>query len=327
MTRNNTGCIVSLIAALVVLVAIVGFEAVSYTPSYCARCHKAEQSFWKRSKHADAACHDCHGSRGGLSIISTKLNEYSMVLSQLTGQFDRPITAFVDNGNCMDCHTAIIDNKVIISRGIRMRHSDVISAGIRCAACHSTVAHGSATKIPTAPFMETCTPCHDGSKAPTKCDTCHVSRADPLPTGRVAPWAVTHGARWTKTHGMGNLSTCIICHARSVCVKCHGMTLPHDDSWPALHGKAAITNLERVAASDKPRSCVGCHYRTFCDGCHQMAMPHPTGFLPTHSKAYKRYGRRVCANCHNLEECNECHIKHIHPGKLRDPFLKKKAKT
>lgn len=322
---NKRGWIVALIAALVLLVAFTGFEVISYRPSFCARCHRSEYSYWSRSKHSDSTCYDCHGSTRSLSWITNKFNEYYMVVAQLTGRFREPITAFVDNGNCMACHKGIVDNPVVAAFGIRMRHSDVISAGIRCTSCHNTVAHGKATRNPTAPYMETCTPCHDGEKAPATCGTCHYKREERLPTERVAPWAVTHGEKWTKTHGMGNLRTCVICHPARKCVACHGMVIPHPAGWPMNHGKAAVGNLIAVSGPDKPRSCVGCHARSFCDGCHRLAMPHPSGFLRIHSRQYKRLGRTACESCHVLSDCDECHQKHVHPGKLRDPFLKKPA--
>jgi len=327
MSKKKTGWIVALVAVLALLIAIVGFEVVSYRPSYCGRCHRPDYSFWTRSRHADVACNDCHGSRGRLSVISNKLNEYFMVGANLTGWYEKPVTAFVDNAKCIECHKAIGQNQVVARYGIRMRHSDVMSAGMRCTACHNTVAHGRATLNPTAPTMETCTPCHDGKSAPSKCQTCHYKEEeDRPPTLRVAPWAVTHGEKWTKTHGMGNLQTCAICHPGPFCNKCHGMSLPHGTNWPLLHGKAAVKNLAVAVKTDKARSCVGCHLRSFCDGCHQMPMPHPARFLPMHSKEYKRLGRSVCENCHVLTDCDDCHTKHIHPGKLRDRYLNPEQK-
>lgn len=322
MSNNKTGWIVALVAALLLLVAIVGFEVVSYRPSYCGRCHRPDYSFWTRSSHSDVACYDCHGSRGSLSAVTNKLEEYFMVGAQLTGLYEKPVTAFVGNANCIGCHKSIIENPVVARFGIRMRHSDVIKAGMRCTECHNTVAHGRATKNPTSPFMDTCTSCHNGKQASAKCETCHYKKEeDRPPTPRVAPWAVTHGEKWTRTHGMGNLRTCAVCHTDEFCTQCHGMQLPHGTGWPAIHGHEAVKNLESVDRTDKARSCVGCHLRSFCNGCHRMPMPHPPEFLPRHWKEYKRLGKRVCENCHVLADCDDCHTKHIHPGRVRDPHL------
>lgn len=325
MSQKNKGCIVALIAALAILVAVVGFEVASFRPSFCANCHRIDHSFWTRSRHADVSCQECHSGRGNLAVVRGRLNQYYMVFAQLTGLYDRPVTAFVNNANCMACHKAILDTPIVARYGIRMRHSDIITAGIRCTQCHNTVAHGKATKNPTAPFMDTCTPCHDGKKASAKCDTCHYKdgQEKAVPTVRVAPWAITHGAKWTKTHGMGNLKTCSVCHTDVFCTDCHGMQLPHGSNWPLLHGKAAVKNQDELRPGDKARSCVGCHLSSFCEGCHQIAMPHPARFLQVHKKEYARHGKAVCMNCHIQTDCDECHVLHTHPGKLRDPLLQK----
>ncbi|RJQ51956.1 MAG: hypothetical protein C4521_11230 [Actinobacteria bacterium] len=325
MLKKNRGALIALITLLVLLLAIVASEIAAYTPSFCARCHRLDYAYWKTSTHARSTCSDCHAARGGLSWVSGPIDRTSMVLAALFGAYDPPITSFVENQNCLSCHGGIKD--AIVTRfGIRMRHADVIVAGLRCTDCHNTVAHGKATAHPRSAFMDTCTPCHDGKKAPSKCETCHTSAIDRSPTARLAPWAITHGVNWTKTHGMGNLGTCVTCHPSDACDRCHGMSLPHESNWPRLHGKAALDNGKKVRATDKARSCVGCHSRAYCDGCHQIKMPHPAGFLPMHKKEHERVGAGVCLNCHIKNECDECHVRHVHPGKLRDPYLTPEAK-
>lgn len=321
MSNNKKGLIAALIGVLALFVGIVGFEVVSYRPSFCAGCHSSDYTAWRKSTHRDTTCYDCHAKRGSLSAALNKANEYAMVVTWFTGRYDKPITAFVNNGACLVCHEDRIRFPVA-KFGIRMRHSDVIAAGMRCTDCHNTVAHGRATRSPTAPYMDTCTRCHNGGKARTSCSVCHFRRTEKIPTVRVAPWAITHGAKWTKTHGMGNLTTCTVCHPRNYCVRCHGLTLPHRRNWPSFHGKAAIANSKIQPPTDKAKSCVGCHFPNFCDGCHRVKMPHPNGFLRIHSREYRRTGKDICMNCHVQDECDECHVRHVHPGKLRDPYLK-----
>jgi hypothetical protein len=45
-----------------------------------------------------------------------------------------------------------------------------------------------------------------------------------------------------------------------------------------------------------------------------MEMPHPAGFLGRHMKEAAGYEDARCARCHQLAECDGCHIAHVHPG-------------
>ncbi len=325
MSKKRKGAAAALATVLALLVAVTLLEVADYTPSFCALCHRLERASWRVSTHSNASCRDCHSAKGSLGGLRNSLRRVAMLSGGLTGAYEKPVIASVDSRSCLDCHAQIAED-VVTRFGIRMRHVDVMKAGIACTKCHNTVAHGKATASPKGPFMDTCTPCHKGEKASSKCETCHTSQIARIPTPRLAPWAITHGERWSKTHGMGNAGTCSLCHPGDFCSRCHGMNLPHDSTWPLVHGKAAIANASSVPAKDKPRRCTGCHVVSYCDGCHGVPMPHPKGFLPKHKQEHKRVGRRVCMNCHIQSECNECHEKHVHPGKLRDPLLTEEAK-
>lgn len=240
-------------------------------------------------------------------MTRTKFN--AMIIPYFTGSYRRPIQASVKNEVCEKCHqqevTRTVERKQII-----VRHKEILESGSRCTDCHNTVAHGKVTTSPTYPNMDSCALCHDGKKASKDCNTCHSKKIGPLPTARVGPWWVTHSETWVKTHGMGDQRTCQTCHREDFCAKCHGVTMPHPDGWPLEHGQVAKANRA---------GCRTCHLESFCSSCHRIEMPHPESFLPRHSKEAKRLGlEQNCYRCHTAVDCDQCHVKHAHPGKLRE---------
>jgi len=103
-------------AATFLLVTAVGsYQTYAYTESnqFCGElCHTVmspEYSAYHRSAHAKVACVECHVGSGASSFIKAKLNGTHQLLDVITGRYDRPIPAPVQNmrraaATCEQCH-------------------------------------------------------------------------------------------------------------------------------------------------------------------------------------------------------------------------------
>lgn len=308
MVKSILAFIIGILGFALLLISVTLLPTSSYPTFTCNYCHNQEVQAWKQSTHKGVSCLTCHKSPKELDL-ATRAKFNGMIVSYFTGSYRRPIQASVKNEICEKCHRQDVQQTVERKR-IIVRHRDILKNGSRCTDCHNTIAHGKITTNSTYPNMDSCALCHDGKKASKKCDLCHSKKVGPLPTARVGPWWVTHSGTWVKTHGMGDQRTCQACHREDFCVKCHSVSLPHPDGWPFIHGQTARPIMN---------SCRTCHLESFCFSCHQIEMPHPDGFLPRHSKEAKRLGlNKNCYRCHTAVDCDQCHIKHVHPGILKE---------
>ena len=210
--------------------------------------------------------------------------------------------AGIPNETCVSCHAAVMKGIVTVN-GISFKHAKC-SKGRLCTDCHSRTAHGLAVTWPKTPQMNQCLDCHATSKVRSDCKMCHSARSARQRV-RTGSWVITHGPDWKHTHGMGVLQTCVSCHPSDYCVRCHGISLPHDSNIIRTH--PAMAELHR-------KDCAVCHKQAFCDRCHGMEMPHPATFTPLHSSIVKKQGTAACMRCHVQTDCDLCHAKHVHPG-------------
>lgn len=300
------------LAVLGILAVAAVFISAGYSGALCSGCH-AMRPFadsLRASRHSGTGCTRCHGSGfadyaalGGREAADMlPAFAFSLGSAEPTG----PSNA-VPDAACLSCHADVL-GRTVSAHGMRMRHASCVPQGQGCVECHSGVAHGKSTRAATGVSMDACVKCHNGGKVSARCDLCHAAK---LQTERIARgvWAVTHGPDWQRMHGLGNLADCRICHPSDYCKQCHGMSLPHPDSFPRTHGETALTQRAQ---------CLKCHdEKAFCLACHGIPMPHPAGFLPAHSKVAKGFDDPACARCHPRDTCDACHLKHTHPGSTR----------
>jgi len=294
-----------IIISITSLITASSFGTISQT-LFCKTCHvtRSEVNALKNSPHKDVLCLSCHSKPGFLGFFSETIRGLRNGLSYIFKNYEEPIVTTVSNESCLTCHSDINEG-LNINNAIRVSHKEFLNAGYKCTECHNTVAHGNAIAQPNMPHMDKCTACHNKKDAPTACGICHVEKMK-REVRSSGPWAITHGSTWEKTHGMGNLTTCIICHETQKCAKCH-VEMPHPESWPYVHG-------DKAKNATKEDECTGCHIKSFCDECHQIKMPHPQLFLPQHPKIVEKDGDKICYNCHIKGDCRLCHEKHTHPG-------------
>ncbi len=274
----------------------------SVTQPGCESCHKRDARFaaaTSKASHSEVKCVACHVPPAPVDRAAFGFRQlFGMLIPVMSAQGRDWET--VDDQQCLACHKSI-GEQVVSAKGLRIDHQ-ACASGRQCVDCHSSVAHG-ATRWVRGYDMEACLECHVAKSAPTACDTCHVERdrADRISTGS---FAITHGPQWRKTHGMGNMANCAVCHTAAKCETCHGVGLPHDKEFIQQHG----------AVSRNPAAkCESCHEQRFCDSCHGLQMPHTRAFTRDHAVQAKA-NRALCNRCHADPDCTECHVKHVHPG-------------
>lgn len=299
----------AIVAAGVLLLAAVVATAGS-SPAACARCHTAEVKASKASSHSRVSCYRCHLSAGAWSFAGFKAEEmFGMYPAALLGRKQSGPVTPLSASACMGCHTKIMTaEKPLAARGLRILHRACAGDTPTCDGCHSTTAHGKATRNPQGPVMQDCLACHSKRHAPTACTTCHEGK---LPTDRIrtGTFAITHGSHWRETHGLGDLNTCEACHTAARCTDCHKTPIPHPADFGATHGSYAKRDS---------KDCQACHRDpAFCSGCHGLPMPHPAGFTKVHSKVAKSVDDSRCTTCHDQTDCVRCHVRHVHPGGAR----------
>jgi hypothetical protein len=182
-------------------------------------------------------------------------------------------------------------------RGITFNHQAHLGRTTDCLTCHTGMTKSVTSNPFVVPSMGACMNCHDGLKAPDKCELCHQ--------GKVT-LADIHPANWRFQHGdkaANKPEWCQTCHqGQNACLDCHrGDNLTgkvHDLNYQFTHG---------LDAKSKRSNCQACHdTRSFCDDCHRselrMPLEHSTAGWPiTHGDAARR-DIENCASCHDLPD-------------------------
>lgn len=300
MGRFGTSALIVLAVGVLVASSI---GALGASTESCAVCHSAEVDHTRSSAaHSRVECQQCHQRPGALGVVEQRVRMLGMMSSALAGK--HALRADVPDARCLDCHWSVANGTVEGSE-IRVRHSDLLSAGLTCVSCHGTVPHEQTVRAGRVVTMGGCQACHDGSRAPRECGVCHKGNALTArsPHPRASSDLPRQSAR--RTHLQGGQNTCVVCHPRSFCVPCHGVELPHPESILDTHGRIARGNRE---------ACLACHDSELCSGCHLTAMPHSDGFLRGHGAEVARAGKAGCLSCHMEAGCDGCHVRHLHPG-------------
>ena len=298
---------IGIVVAFLLVVAEAAFIVQATTEKGCTTCHIPAQAHTEIAKgpHSSLACLDCHRTKSRLSLLELNVRAARDLIVQVSPFAEPdPSRAFVANDVCASCHRKQVSAPLNVKGDVMMSHKQVLGVGIPCQQCHSRETHGPAV-LSQALDHASCSGCHDGKTAAIACGVCHSNEPARDPAKLPGREALIH-TPGKNLHGMGDLTSCTICHARTFCKSCHGVELPHDmNTFPHLHGQEAI---------DAGGACVLCHAQNFCDSCHQMEMPHPQGYLKLHDASAKKLGETTCKRCHVAEDCEYCHEDHIHPG-------------
>lgn len=287
-------------ALLATIVLMLGVYDVVALPG-CESCHNSGDlgAATAASPHAKVDCRSCHVAPDPLGRVAFALRQPFHMYIRVSGAATRDRAAVPDD-RCVTCHQGL-SGGTVSRNGLRIAHASC-AVGAACSDCHSSVAHGKATSWVRTYTMDGCLACHVPEKN-VACDLCHEGRGA---SGRISSgsFAITHGPQWQSTHGMGDSTTCMVCHPSDDCVQCHGSGLPHDADFFGKHGDLS---------AQPEAKCDLCHEQSFCESCHGIVMPHPQDFTKTHANASKE-DRALCERCHAESDCTTCHEMHVHPG-------------
>lgn len=196
--------------------------------------------------------------------------------------------------------------------------------GVNCSSCHPDVAAKDLATRDDLPSMETCLSCHDGTKAPDDCRTCHLKgRGGTIRTvydsGELKP--DDHGPLWLRQHHVAaerDMGLCASCHAQEDCLTCHAGSIPptfHDGNYVALHPQDAQANSPPCASCHRlDKFCADCHFRAGVvngqpliggGGFHPPAWNLPGDPMHHANAAKKNLG--ACMSCHAGQDCVSCH--------------------
>ena len=287
-----------------VFLNVVAIGVVAFAPERCSSCHQqARDPLELREEHSFTGCGDCHGgstTAGRLDFAARQVYVMYLKLPVVSGR----TTAAVSDQTCSGCHDPLSGPSE--QSALRMDHA-TCTGELACTDCHSRTAHGDDVQWPRSYDMFECVSCHMTEAISVECDLCHTprSRDERIRTGS---FALTHGAGWRQTHGMGDSLACAACHPVDKCFDCHGPGVPHEAAFARNHSVFAV--LESA-------QCTTCHTTQFCSDCHGLEMPHHETFASTHSTLVQAEGRLSCDNCHDDSDCTTCHILHVHPGNAR----------
>jgi nitrate/TMAO reductase-like tetraheme cytochrome c subunit len=292
------------LGALSMVVLVAAGPVTLSAPRACTVCHVSGAAYteWQASPHASVRCERCHTDRAALAGVGNSFALVSDVSRNLGG--GRAGTVSVPSSACLSCHPYSSLNTPKVVRGLRMSHKGLAEAGYRCVDCHANAAHTVPPSRLSSPTMSMCARCHNNVNVSGTCTLCHSQTKSPDVARRSDPeWSKTHGPNWRQLHGMGDLSTCTMCHDSQECQKCHNVPLPHDADFIGRHGTLAKASKQ---------ACLSCHRQSFCDNCHGLPIPHPAGFLSDHPKVARGYEDARCLRCHVADDCASCHARHVH---------------
>lgn len=304
-TRSARSKVLAIVLALVAVTALATGWTYSGLDRACTKCHFTSRAVESHSKgsHAEVACQSCHIGSGVSDAVLARMQGIQNAFAQLTGSAsDGPVSARVRNSSCLACHEDIAA-AVITARSIKIRHADILATGRACTDCHNTEGHGYEVRRALYPTMNDCLLCHDGTRAPSECGTCHSEDVGV---------AVRRLQRPLKQENVEK-EDCRGCHSMDPCIECHGLELPHSDEFVnGFHARKAFL---------QPNVCRTCHStKVFCNSCHRFTVtpndPAPWArkhanvgdFVTWHSQA-KDIGLGSCS-CHDNDRqkfCNYCH--------------------
>lgn len=256
--RRSLAAAVWLVLAVLAFVGIGAGWAYATKDSTCASCHVTAAAFASRARdarHSKIACASCHVTPGIAGAVAAAATGAGNLRIQYTGTVPTArLQTSVSDAACLTCH-ADVRSGVVLDRGIRMRHSDVLAVGYSCMDCHNTIGHAGRVVRPRYPEMSQCISCHDGTKAKSACSTCHskdVGNASRVPSTSYSVAQVTP-------------TDCRGCHSVSTCIKCHGLELPHSQQFiSGFHARQAVL---------QPQLCMKCHtVNDDCNKCHDFAV-------------------------------------------------------
>jgi hypothetical protein len=286
----------------------------------CVDCHEAGED-GNPTRPTWETCAECHDEE------DAKLPEERRVKARFFGADGVPLW-----------------ERAIAKYDPEVRWSHAPHGKLECTKCHTTLR--ALPRLAKPAFdMAACMACHEASKAPNACATCHaVLRGDVRPPSHAQ-------AGWMRAHGPAAMGgeRCETCHTDpATCDRCHQTTRPasHAAGWDRAHGAAALARSERCEMCHvDPERCSECHRTTrpashdrlwherhggvalsirgretgrcdlchsdpnFCQRCHAVEPPrnHTHLFRTRTHGVLAALDRSKCQVCHETDFCVRCH--------------------
>ena len=103
------------------------------------------------------------------------------------------------------------------------------------------------------------------------------------------------------------IDSCDVCHGpggtnAKFCKSCHGMEMPHPDTFKKNH----------VSGAKTPALCANCHtFKELCSDCHHVGAKNGVAWQKQHPVAVASGGTAQCfEKCHEDKQfCVTCHVK------------------
>ena len=307
-------------ALLVFLIVTIGtifmlmMDIEQNSPQFCSSCHtmRPELYTWEASTHSNVGCIECHRDPGVGGQVQMLVDLARMAESTVFKSYVTPIRKFrsIDDERCFQCHS--YNRQASASGDLIIPHEDHTSSKVRCASCHSGVAHGDIAKRKitakvdykqwdtdkglqemarelSQPSMDTCMSCHYRRKITTDCAACHTDMFGP-DNHRFDDFDVAHGQ-----FAREELQDCNFCHG-----------------YVGAKKMAVKEDADIVEYSRNNAFCLSCH-RTEPDSHQTRAFSEGHGRLITSGGKEKS----SCLVCHdnNVQDlpqatntsCATCH--------------------
>jgi nitrate/TMAO reductase-like tetraheme cytochrome c subunit len=302
---------------LVTFITIFSFSAdvTQNSPEFCVTCHtmKPEYYTWKVSSHSQMGCIECHTEGGVEGVYNFAKDMTRRTYSEITKSYVLPIRLFrgVDDDICLRCHS--YNRQASVPGNLIIPHEQHTDKRVRCASCHSAIAHGDIARRAVTrkvdftawdtdaglqemarelvqPSMDNCMSCHFRRKVSTDCVICHTDMTGPD----------NHfEENFSETHGIYAQSDLADCNF------CHGYNGPKK--------MQVKENTSVTAYSRENRFCISCH--------RQKPDSHSGGtFKTTHGNLLAVQGKSQnnCLTCHDNNvtsdmpkiteiSCSSCH--------------------
>jgi nitrate/TMAO reductase-like tetraheme cytochrome c subunit len=293
LTRKQLLRYVALMCTTLAIIIILFATSVS-SPSACGGCHIINKPYsqWKRSVHKNVSCVGCHYEQGIYGYAAGTIRASENLLS-FVFKPPSPLQPVVSNGSCLSCHSDVEQRIIAGEQKIRVKHKEILAAGISCMDCHNAIAHEQ--KKEKAFIMNICVRCHDNDKASALCNTCHREDIAYKPHTTLDDWPKVRTQR----------IICTGCHKAATdraCGKCHGLELPHSKEFKKGHAMQAETHKEL---------CYKCHWDTMSKNemcaCHKNERIHGDveKWYFDHRKMARMTG--ISCSCHAPIYCGGCH--------------------
>lgn len=307
------------ILALLVFLSLGSLYVYSSKPSTCAMCHPGNriQKSLAESEHRGQPCLTCHQEPGGTGFLVQAATYLRWTSQELLGTKSRP-EAYVSNASCARCHLAVYSNTVV-RNNIRVSHREFLEEGQLCTDCHGETGHKEDREVTGRSSMTRCVICHDGKRASAECGICHAE-------GKQR--GLTSARRDFARIDIPMPSNCRSCHkvqTNRMCIKCHGLEMPHPANWKdgATHAGLAFTKKElcwkcHTPPKGPPTGHLGLADTTsLCNRCHSFPSPHGSEarWIKLHGPAALGTAgvrEEACYGCHDRSTdpvvlCDKCH--------------------